>query len=129
MMIEDARSSMGIKCSTSITSTSQIGGALSEAGAMQAGELMQDYKTGHLVKASPRGQFFGQIVGSTAGIFASTAAYKVGDGYEKMFVLSLMFRMLIAFLLILHSYMSAHMSFLDRICLLPLLDSGSISLV
>lgn len=44
---------------------------------MQAGELMQDYKTGHLIEASPRGQFLGQLVGSTAGIFASTFAYKV----------------------------------------------------
>lgn len=44
---------------------------------MQAGELMQDYKTGHLVHASPRGQFFGQVIGSTAGVFVSTLTYKV----------------------------------------------------
>lgn len=61
-----------------------IGGALSEAGAMQAGELMQDYKTGHLIRASPRGQFFGQLIGSTVGIFVSATAYKL---YERAYTL------------------------------------------
>lgn len=44
---------------------------------MQAGELMQDYKTGHLVHASPRGQFLGQMAGSAAGVVVSTVTYKV----------------------------------------------------
>ncbi|PWN32769.1 OPT superfamily oligopeptide transporter [Meira miltonrushii] len=57
-----------------------VGGALSEAGAMQAGELMQDYKTGHLIRASPRSQFIGQMVGSTVGIFVSATAYKLYEG-------------------------------------------------
>ena len=59
-----------------------VGGALSEAGAMQAGELMQDYKTGHLIRASPRSQFIGQIVGSSVGIFVSATAYKL---YENAY--------------------------------------------
>lgn len=57
-----------------------VGGALSEAGAMQAGELMQDYKTGHLIRASPRSQFIGQLVGSAVGIFVSATAYKLYEG-------------------------------------------------
>jgi OPT family oligopeptide transporter len=61
-----------------------VGGALSEAGAMQAGELMQSYKTGHLIGASPRGQFFAQLVGSTAGVFVSATAYKL---YERTYKL------------------------------------------
>lgn len=56
---------------------SKVGGALSEAGAMQSGELMQDYKTGHLLRAKPRSLFLGQLIGSTVGIFVATTAYKV----------------------------------------------------
>ena len=60
-----------------------IAGAISEAGAMQAGDLMQDLKTGHLVGASPRSQFYGQMIGSTFGIFVSSLAYKLYDSaYE-----------------------------------------------
>lgn len=54
-----------------------IAGGISEAGAMQAGDLMQDYKTGHLVGASPRAQFKGQLIGSTLGILVSSFAYKL----------------------------------------------------
>ncbi|KDN44954.1 OPT superfamily oligopeptide transporter [Tilletiaria anomala UBC 951] len=54
-----------------------IAGGIAEAGAMQAGDLMQDLKTGHLVGASPRSQFYGQILGSTFGIFVSVFAYKL----------------------------------------------------
>ena len=46
--------------------TNIVAGAMAEAGAMQAGDLMQDLKTGHLLGASPRAQFFGQLIGSTA---------------------------------------------------------------
>lgn len=52
-----------------------IAGAIAEAGAMQAGDLLQDLKTGHLVGASPRTLFVGQMVGSTYGIAVSAAAY------------------------------------------------------
>ena len=59
-----------------------IAGAIAEAGAMQAGDLMQDLKTGHLVGASPRSQFYGQMIGSTFGIFVAALAYKLyNDAY------------------------------------------------
>ncbi|CAO1627359.1 unnamed protein product [Sympodiomycopsis kandeliae] len=61
-----------------------VAGGLSEAGAMQAGELMQDFKTGHLVGASPRAQFYGQIIGSTVGIFVSAFAYQL---YTKVYTI------------------------------------------
>ena len=35
-----------------------IAGAVSEAGALQAGDLMQDLKTGHLLGAAPKAQFW-----------------------------------------------------------------------
>lgn len=54
-----------------------VAGGISEAGAMQAGELMQDFKTGHLLRASPKAQFYGQLVGSTVGIFVSSFAYQL----------------------------------------------------
>jgi uncharacterized oligopeptide transporter (OPT) family protein len=38
---------------------------------------MQDLKTGHLIGASPRAQFYGQLIGSTFSIFATTTAYKI----------------------------------------------------
>ena len=55
--------------------TNVVAGALAEAGAMQAGDLMQDLKTGHLLGASPRVQFYGQLIGSTASIFVTVGAY------------------------------------------------------
>lgn len=36
---------------------------------------MQDLKTGHLCHASPRAQFYGQIIGSTVSILVTTTAY------------------------------------------------------
>lgn len=36
---------------------------------------MQDLKTGHLLGASPRSQFCGQLIGSAASIFASSGIY------------------------------------------------------
>lgn len=52
-----------------------IAGGVAEAGAQQAGDLMQDLKTGHLCHASPRAQFYGQLIGSTVSIFVTTTAY------------------------------------------------------
>ena len=54
-----------------------IAGALSEAGAQQAGDLMQDLKTGHLLGASPKAQFKGQLIGSAVGAFVSAAVYRL----------------------------------------------------
>ncbi|EJF56509.1 oligopeptide transporter [Dichomitus squalens LYAD-421 SS1] len=52
-----------------------IAGGVAEAGAQQAGDLMQDLKTGHLIHASPRAQFFGQLIGSCLSIIVTTTAY------------------------------------------------------
>lgn len=85
---------------------------------MQAGELMQDYKTGHLIRASPRGQFLGQLVGSTVGIFASTFAYKVS------YLLSRGKSPLIPKEVHFDSFTSDHTRYLGQICLLLLLVYG-----
>ena len=54
-----------------------IAGAISEAGALQAGDLMQDLKTGHLLGAAPNAQFWGQIVGSAVGAVVSALIYRL----------------------------------------------------
>jgi uncharacterized oligopeptide transporter (OPT) family protein len=54
-----------------------IAGAVSEAGALQAGDLMQDLKTGHLVGAAPNAQFWGQMIGSSIGAIASALIYRL----------------------------------------------------
>jgi uncharacterized oligopeptide transporter (OPT) family protein len=36
---------------------------------------MQDLKTGHLLQASPRAQFYGQLAGSSLSILVSATAY------------------------------------------------------
>ena len=38
---------------------------------------MQDLKTGHLVRASPRAQFYGQLIGSTLSIIVTSTAYSL----------------------------------------------------
>lgn len=48
-----------------------------QQGALQAGELMQDLKTGHLLGAAPRAQFWGQVIGATAGAVTSAFIYKI----------------------------------------------------
>jgi OPT family oligopeptide transporter len=54
-----------------------LAGAVSEAGALQAGDILQDLKTGHLIGASPKAQFYGQMIGSVVGAFLSAAVYKL----------------------------------------------------
>jgi OPT family oligopeptide transporter len=54
-----------------------IGGAVAEAGALQAGELMQDLKTGHLLGAAPNAQFWGQVIGASAGAVVSAFVYRL----------------------------------------------------
>lgn len=54
-----------------------IAGALSESGALQAGDLMQDLKAGHLLGAAPNAQFYGQIIGSAVGAVLSACVYKL----------------------------------------------------
>lgn len=66
-----------------------MAGGIAEAGAQQAGDLMQDLKAGHLVGASPRAQFVAQCIGTIYSIFLSSIMYKVYNSvYEipsKMF--------------------------------------------
>lgn len=50
-------------------------------GALQAGELMQDLKTGHLLGAAPKAQFWGQVVGATVGAIVSAFIYQL---YTKL---------------------------------------------
>lgn len=57
--------------------TNLLAGAVSESGALQAGDMMQDLKTGHLLGASPKVQFYGQMIGSLVGAVLSTAVYKL----------------------------------------------------
>ena len=40
---------------------------------------MQDLKTGHLLKASPKAQFFGQMVGSFFSVVFAVAAFETGS--------------------------------------------------
>lgn len=54
-----------------------IAGAVSESGALQAGDMMQDLKTGHLLGAAPRAQFWGQMIGSFFGAIVSAGVYKL----------------------------------------------------
>ncbi|KIK63019.1 hypothetical protein GYMLUDRAFT_41321 [Collybiopsis luxurians FD-317 M1] len=54
-----------------------IAGGVAEAGAQQAGDLMQDLKTGHLLGAAPRALFYGQLIGSVVSIFVTTTAYSL----------------------------------------------------
>ncbi|GAA5864934.1 hypothetical protein JCM3774_003914 [Rhodotorula dairenensis] len=52
-----------------------VAGGIAEAGAQQAGDLMQDMKTGYLWGSSPKAQFHGQLIGSLASVFVSTGVY------------------------------------------------------
>lgn len=61
-----------------------IAGAVSEAGALQAGDLMQDLKTGHLIGAAPNAQFWGQIIGSAVGAVVSACIYKMYVGVYQV---------------------------------------------
>ncbi|KAK4242181.1 OPT oligopeptide transporter protein-domain-containing protein [Achaetomium macrosporum] len=54
-----------------------VAGAVSEAGALQAGDMMQDLKTGHLLGAAPKAQFWGQVIGATVGAVASAFIYRL----------------------------------------------------
>lgn len=54
-----------------------IAGAISESGTLQAGDLMQDLKAGHLLGASPAAQFWGQLVGSAVGAVVSALVYRL----------------------------------------------------
>jgi OPT family oligopeptide transporter len=61
-----------------------IAGGISEAGALQAGDLLQDLKTGHLLGASPKAQFWGQLIGSAVGAVISAMIYKLYTATYKI---------------------------------------------
>jgi OPT family oligopeptide transporter len=54
-----------------------VAGGIAEAGAQQAGDMMQDLQTGHLLHSSPRAQFIGQLLGSFVSVFISVFAYQL----------------------------------------------------
>jgi OPT family oligopeptide transporter len=54
-----------------------LAGAISESAALQAGDLMQDLKCGHLLGAAPNAQFWGQMIGSGVGAVLSAVVYKL----------------------------------------------------
>lgn len=61
-----------------------IAGAVSESGALQAGDMLQDLKTGHLLGASPKAQFWGQMIGSVVGAVVSAVVYRL---YTKVYTI------------------------------------------
>jgi OPT family oligopeptide transporter len=54
-----------------------LAGAISESAALQAGDLLQDLKCGHLLGAAPKAQFWGQMIGSAVGAVISALVYKL----------------------------------------------------
>ena len=54
-----------------------LAGQVADSGAGQAGDMMQDLKTGHLLKASPKAQFFGAVIGSVFGALISPFIYRM----------------------------------------------------
>ncbi|KAF2036679.1 oligopeptide transporter-like protein [Setomelanomma holmii] len=61
-----------------------VAGAISESAALQAGDLLQDLKCGHLLGAAPSAQFYGQIIGSAVGAVLSAAVYKLYTNVYKI---------------------------------------------
>lgn len=54
-----------------------LAGAISESGALQAGDMMQDLKAGHLLGAAPNAQFYGQMIGSLVGAIVGATVYQL----------------------------------------------------
>lgn len=59
--------------------TNLMAAAITGSGASQAGDMMQDLKTGYMLGASPRKQFLAQLVGIGAGILVCVPAYILFD--------------------------------------------------
>ncbi|MFT7520089.1 MAG: OPT family oligopeptide transporter [Kiritimatiellia bacterium] len=59
--------------------TNLMSAAITGAGASQAGDMMQDLKTGYLLGASPKRQFVAQLIGIGAGIIVCVPAYMLFD--------------------------------------------------
>ena len=54
-----------------------LAGQVADSGAGQAGDMMQDLKTGQILKASPKAQFFGAMIGSIFGALISPFIYRM----------------------------------------------------
>ena len=65
-------------------STNLMAAAITGAGASQAGDMMQDLKTGHMLGASPRKQFQAQLVGIAAGVLFCIPIYKLFDTVHEI---------------------------------------------
>lgn len=73
----------------SAMTTNLMAAAITGSGASQAGDMMQDLKTGYLLGASPRGQFKAQLIGILAGVLFCVPIYLLFDtaydiGGEKL---------------------------------------------
>jgi uncharacterized oligopeptide transporter (OPT) family protein len=59
--------------------TNLMAAGITGAGASQAGDMMQDLKTGHLLGAQPKAQMKAQLIGIAAGILFCVPIYKLFD--------------------------------------------------
>ena len=57
--------------------TNLMSAGITSGGAAQAGDMMQDLKTGYLLGASPRKQFGAQLIGICAGLIPVIVAYDI----------------------------------------------------
>ncbi|EPS35480.1 hypothetical protein H072_11156 [Dactylellina haptotyla CBS 200.50] len=75
---------MVAKTSSSAVLINLVAGAISEAAGQQAGDILQDLKTSHLLHASPKAQFYGQMVGAAYGAVISSLLYRLYDRVYKI---------------------------------------------
>lgn len=61
-----------------------VAGAISEAAAAQAGDMMQDFKTAAILGVCPKCQFAAALLGSMASCWFSTAAYAL---FSRVYVI------------------------------------------
>lgn len=61
-----------------------VAGAISEAAAAQAGDMMQDFKTAAILGVCPKCQFLAALLGSMASCWFSTAAYAL---FSRVYVI------------------------------------------
>jgi uncharacterized oligopeptide transporter (OPT) family protein len=59
------------------TVTNLMSAGVTSGGASQAGEMLQDLKTGYLLGASPRKQFGAQLIGMVVGLVVVIPVYKL----------------------------------------------------
>jgi OPT family oligopeptide transporter len=74
---------------SSVVSSNLMAAGITGAGASQAADMMQDFKTGHILGASPKQQFKAQLWGIAAGICFAVPVYYLfvaswGIGSEKL---------------------------------------------